>query len=495
MTALSRRAFLAGAAAIPFAVWLERTGFAQTTAVRYDLRSAQGQKMLATYARAVGRMQDAIEAGDPRSWVFQWYTHFTKGSTTKSAEIARLYPEPSAWRDLAVAMWNTCQAHSRGQVEDYFLPWHRMFVYFFESIVRAVAEDDTFTLPYWNYSTCDAALRGVLPTEFRLPDDPLYEPLFVDKRNPGVNDGVPIQEGEPGDPLSLDALEECIYESDDAVQGFNLALDSGLHGNIHVLVGGSQNMGAVPWAAGDPIFWMHHCNIDRLWASWNAGGRQNLADPDFLAQTFVFADADGQRVVAKIGDFLAIAPLGYAYDHLEPVPPCPPAEETLEPLVLHAASAGPIRLGQRATAVALASPPGAESEPLAVRVEQVEEDRRLLLVLRGLATQLQPGVLYHVYLQLPAGADGQPAEEHLVGSINFFDAEEHAEHGGGEGHGAGHAEGAPPDKFYSFDVTTLAKRLAAAGTLPGAPIVTIAPANDPNAEAQPVVGEIRLVEQ
>jgi tyrosinase len=491
MTALSRRAFLAGTAAIPFVLWLEQKGFADTTLVRYDARSPQGQQMLAIYARAVGRMQDATPEGDPRGWIFQWYTHFTKSSTTKSAEIARIYPQPSPWRDLAAAMWNTCQAHSRGQDENYFLPWHRMFVYFFESIVREVSGEPSFALPYWNYSTCDQALRGVIPDQFRLPSDPLYKSLYVGKRNPGVNDGLPIQQGQPGDPLSLDALEECNYESQDAVQGFCLALDAGLHGNIHVLTGGGQNMGSVPWAAGDPIFWAHHCMIDRLWASWNAAGRQNLADPAFLAKTFVFADAQGQRVVAKIGDFLSIAPLGYSYDYLEPVPACPPAAESLEPLVLHARSAAPLALGQRAV-VRLESPPGAEAGPLAARVEEVPEDRRLLLVLRGLKTDLQPEVLYNVYLELPEGAGGQPSEAHLVGTINFFDAQEHGEHGGE--HEAGH-EAAPPERFHSFDVTDLARRLAAEGRLSGTPAVTIAPADSPVAEAQPVVGEIHLVEQ
>ena len=493
MTVLSRRAFLAGAAAVPFVVWLEQNGFAQTPVVRYDARSAQGQKMLAVYARAVARMQEAVESGDPRSWVFQWYTHYTKGSTTKSAELARIYPEPGPWRDLAAAMWNTCQAHSRGQDENYFLPWHRMFVYFFESIVRAVAEEPSFTLPYWNYSSCDEAIRGVLPEQFRLPDDPLYESLFVGKRNPGVNDGMPIQEGEPGDPLSLDALAQCRYESDTVEQGFCLDLDSGLHGNIHVLVGGGQNMGSVPWAAGDPIFWAHHCNIDRLWASWNAGGRQNLADPAVLAKTFVFADAEGRQVVAKIGDFLDIVPLGYSYDRLEPVPPCPVTEESLEPEVLHASSTAPVVLGQRVNATRLESAQGAEADPLAVRVEDaLAAGRQLFLVLRGLETQLQPGVLYHVYLELPAGTEGQPPETHLVGTINFFDAEQHAEHAGDP---AGHGEAAPPEKFYSFDVTELARRLAAADRLSGTPAVTLAAADEPAAEARPVVGEIHLVEK
>jgi tyrosinase len=44
----------------------------------------------------------------------------------------------------------------------------------------------------------------------------------------------------------------------------------------------------------DPIFWLHHCNIDRLWAEWNARGFRNTANAywkDFqFRQNFVCPD-------------------------------------------------------------------------------------------------------------------------------------------------------------------------------------------------------------
>ena len=71
-------------------------------------------------------------------------------------------------------------------------------------------------------------------------------------------------------------------------------LDNGLHGNVHVLTGNGTNMGSVPFAANDPVFWAHHCNIDRLWASWNKDpNRVNPNTPSFLNQTFTFSDENG----------------------------------------------------------------------------------------------------------------------------------------------------------------------------------------------------------
>ncbi len=41
---------------------------------------------------------------------------------------------------------------------------------------------------------------------------------------------------------------------------------SQMHNGTHVWVGGQ--MGRVPTAPNDPVFWLHHANIDRLWAIW-----------------------------------------------------------------------------------------------------------------------------------------------------------------------------------------------------------------------------------
>ncbi len=38
-----------------------------------------------------------------------------------------------------------------------------------------------------------------------------------------------------------------------------------LHNQVHVWVGGSMGPGTSP---NDPIFFLHHCNVDRLWAEW-----------------------------------------------------------------------------------------------------------------------------------------------------------------------------------------------------------------------------------
>src|SRR5262249_14915283 len=49
------------------------------------------------------------------------------------------------------------------------------------------------------------------------------------------------------------------------------------HGAAHTSFGGS--ISSIPTAARDPIFFLLHCNVDRLWAKWQQNN--NLFDPAF----------------------------------------------------------------------------------------------------------------------------------------------------------------------------------------------------------------------
>ena len=92
-------------------------------------------------------------------------------------------------------------------------------------------------------------------------------------------------------------------------------------------------------------------------------------------------------------------------------------------------------------------------------------------------------MVYQVFLELPAAASAAAARNFLVGTINFFGAEAHE-------HGA-----AAQDRFFSFDITDLARSLVRRSRLSANPSVTIAPAGQPAADATPVIGEISLEEQ
>ena len=485
MSTFSRRSFIAGVtAAVPFSIWFERNNvFAQPPRVRPNVMSPQGQAMLNIYANAVRTMMAAPESS-PLGWLFQWYTHGVRGDRTKAGEISRVYPTPTPQRALALQTWETCQAHHDTDIEDYFLPWHRMYVLFFERIIQRVSGNASFALPYWDYTNTSSRL----PTQFINPAN-ATNPLFRPNRRPAVNAGNPIDASSPGS-LNLNSLRQCTYSGlGAAVPGFNRDLDSNLHGRVHVQVGNTLGMGNVPWAANDPIFWLHHCNIDRLWASWNAAGRQNPNTAAWLNKTFVFADENGVRVVGRVRDFRNIMPLRYRYEALAPVPTCPPGAGAAGPPRTRARVATALELSTTPTKARLLPPPGAGAGVgnLAQRVRNLAGNRRLYLVIKRLTAQAPPGTLFDVFLELPGEAAGAAAEANKIGTIHFFDAVPHG------GHGAGAAN--PDQKFFSFDITDVAKRLANEGRLTATPELTITPADQAEASARAVVGEITLIEQ
>lgn len=85
--------------------------------------------------------------------------------------------------------WNSCQHQSF-----FFLPWHRMYLYFFERILRDAAGDPELTLPYWNYTDPD---QRSLPEAFRIPGDS-SNPLWVSDRGNGINTGSKLPDAVVG---------------------------------------------------------------------------------------------------------------------------------------------------------------------------------------------------------------------------------------------------------------------------------------------------------
>ena len=205
-------------------------------------------------------------------------------------------------REKLLASWDNC-THARNQAGQsskiHFLPWHRLYVYHFEKIVRQLSGNQDFGLPYWGYiSLEDQQLPNntflTMPEEFRDDGSSLYE----EARYSRLKAGDPIQE-DFGEESLLNSVEDLRRQTNYAK--FSIIINNGPHGAMHDYVGGlclslklddkkkkkncdteigekfynpiynrkdSGLMAEIPSAGFDPIFWMHHGNIDRLWAEW-----------------------------------------------------------------------------------------------------------------------------------------------------------------------------------------------------------------------------------
>jgi hypothetical protein len=156
-----------------------------------------------------------------------------------------------------------------------------------------------------------------------------------------------------------------------------------------------------------------------------------------------------------------------------------PQGTKVEPL---ATATGPMELAGGPVSVTLSAPPGQQGTKLASRLSSLAQGERIYLVLREMAAQEQPGVLYHIYLDLPPGSSAPTKDDpHYVGVLNFYNAR---------------AEGSP-GVFRSFEVTDLLRNLQKQGLLSDPITVTIIPSRGGvlNTNAKPVIGRIELVVQ
>ena len=205
-----------------------------------------------------------------------------------------------------LATWCTCV---HGGV--HFLTWHRMYLFYFEEVLRQAAGDPGLMLPYWDYQT-----NGAIPAAFRSPTyvdgngQTVANPLFVANRQAQLNAGTGTLASAVTSTSAAMALTD--YPS------FNDSIEQAPHGAVHCATGvsgcPSGYMGAVPAAGNDPIFYTHHANIDRLYQCWLAvSPRNRLPATNLRTQQFTFINGQGGQIRRVVGDMLTLQQLGYSY--------------------------------------------------------------------------------------------------------------------------------------------------------------------------------------
>jgi tyrosinase len=187
-----------------------------------------------------------------------------------------------------------------------FLPWHRHMLIELERNLQRVLGDQNFGLPYWAWNT-----DGDLP-----PAQQLNSPIWAADCMGGS--GSPVTTGpfafRETDPTSWRVTLEVSPAGQlrPANRGLRRALAGGTaatlpttpqvraaigtvtydtspwsrassgsfrnlaegwvsgpatHNRVHVWVGGDMSPSSSP---NDPVFYLNHCNVDRVWAAWQA---------------------------------------------------------------------------------------------------------------------------------------------------------------------------------------------------------------------------------
>jgi tyrosinase len=177
-----------------------------------------------------------------------------------------------------------------------FLPWHRDFLVQFEKAMQQI-EPEAF-IPYWHWSVDRELPSWLINLDFTViaPASDMSPPTIVHvMRHPHL-DGMPND------------AQITLLETNTTMNytQFTNVLES-YHDLVHNLVGGT--MGDIMISPCDPLFWMHHAEVDRIWSIWqadpaNQAKRAALSSIDAILDPW---DPDTVDTVASITS------LGYRY--------------------------------------------------------------------------------------------------------------------------------------------------------------------------------------
>ena len=171
------------------------------------------------------------------------------------------------------------------------LPWHRIFLYLFEEALHNYHPD--VCIPYWDWTKPEEQhfppwLASVLPT--------VHTPTRT----------ITVVRS-PGSDAQLASIVSGVSTamSNSSYDTFTAPINA-IHGGVHIWVGGTMSDASISPA--DPVFWLHHANLDRLWWQWynnSFGNHQNppLAGSDAIMDPWTYTEADTRD----------ISTLGYSY--------------------------------------------------------------------------------------------------------------------------------------------------------------------------------------
>jgi tyrosinase len=389
--------------------------------------------VLVAYDQAVGVLRDRTP-DKPLSWTFLAAMHGLAA--------------PNGRPDTSNPLWSNCQHGSW-----FFLAWHRMYLRAFELAIQDALGDDDWSLPYWYAVDPDDPDTSILPPAFL----DRTKNLFTDKRSAPANGGRRLPDLSQ---FLVEALRADLFSTATGVSTFGGGerdrpsfngeevglLEGAPHGGVHSYVGNDYDrqgrpvrrgwMGSFYTAALDPIFWLHHSNIDRLWQVWldlDPGNANPTDDPTWVDTEFSFPKVGGGLHTWSIGEVLDLETIGYEYASTAPpsavVPGVAPpvagvpdigleevaVPEPLPPQVIGTTVDVPIATSE-AVGVELAEPADLGLE---LAAGEPAGDGRVFLRVEGVTGTAAAGV-YEVYLNVPPGESPAEHPELLAGSLSTF---------------------------------------------------------------------------
>lgn len=213
-------------------------------------------------------------------------------------------------------------------------------------------------------------------------------------------------------------------------------------------------MGDPLTAAEDPIFWLHHANVDRLWNRWihQGGGRADPTDAAWLNTILTFYDEAGHAVYLTGVEVVdTVGQLNYRYDD-DPV-------SQIDQIIRHddhpaprfsqiIAVSGGARITLAATLVRVRIPL-TEATRGALRRTR-DAGRKVFLRIDDIRCKKPPSFYYAIFLDPPAGQKLDSHTPGFVENLSLFSLVPHRMPGG---------KPMPGDVFVDHDISPLVDRI------------------------------------
>lgn len=243
------------------------------------------------------------------------------GMTGPAQEVST-YDLFTVWHHLAMMQMTPPSQGDRNAAHSgpVFLPWHRYMLILLELQLQRVLDDTRFGLPYWDWAADGDLPADEQPAARLWTDDgvggngnPVDGPFSPDTYRVRVESGPNgrLRSTDRGlvrdlatdvDTLPTtadvdDALAQEVYDAEpwdrstllfrNRVEGWR-PTGLGMHNRVHVWVGGDMGPASSP---NDPVFYLNHCNEDRVWEAW-MGRHGRVYEPPQSAPD----DLAGQRL-------------------------------------------------------------------------------------------------------------------------------------------------------------------------------------------------------
>lgn len=416
----------------------------------------------------------------------------------------------------------------------YFLPWHRAFTAMYERLVRQAVSDNSFAMPFWDWTA-----NPLMPEVFLPKTTPDGKTNWLCVNEDGMSRTWPANKPMPDSIVGPKVLQKILSDTPYEVFGTgknpqqnNLdprwvprgggtqgTLEATPHNNVHNNIGGWMPSPASPR---DPMFFAHHANIDRIWAVWNLK-HSNTTNSLWTDMPFQnnFLNPDGTFWSPKVSDLYVPEKLGYTYGLSSNLTARAPAllslDSKLTALVeapaltgVGAETAVTFRVENQKTATADAplsltlpfpqeafgrvlkrSPAGSGVEMLSF--DAAEEANaaapRVLAFIRDVGITDAKTTAFRIYLGDPSpNASSPDADPHYVGTFAELD------------HSGGHGDHEKDPPSFAVDLTDAIQRVYGSGlTAPGKvelkllPVSNDAVAGGPVGTATPKSVEVALV--